>query len=664
MPQEARKFTTVELGPLSGSLDVRSLPHEVAVGNFRWSENITMAARNRPCRRPGYEKLFTEQSPFNNQDLHDQLEGDRQPITFLFESRSTTGVTRLLAGTQNRIYALDSSTGNWTVLSDLLGGTPVAVCTDRVWSAAQIDDIVVLTNGYDQPVYWTFDAPPTGIQNQAVASVADLTNIGVTRAQVVASWKGLMLLGNVTSDGVRVTNRIVWSDFKKPLSFVPQTGSVAGTHDLGPGEDILAMLPLADSLLIYTLRGIWEAQVTGTDDVLSFRQRYSEPLAGAACLAYKRTLISTGDGHLYFGRDGLYAYNMYTSHPLRVDWIHRASSIIFDELEDSLCSLHVAGYNPQKREAWFSWARKGDTNRCPYRTLIVNVEYQFCDVVRRGFSAFANFSPTSSSSLRQFLVDNCVCTSSEIDASEQAPGTEGGYCVVPSDVSGCGAPVSSIYSTGSTTFKGITTENIDAVSADGDSLCAKLGNLTVDQLCAEEQSTQACSAAQRFVMASTFDIALKQYGGIYGYEDCTNHAVCGVYALVGYDSILRSGPLDFKAPNAEKYINRFLVNYSAEFQTVPTNLVARVGFARQPSDPNTDDCAIMWRVLPTKALTCASSKTAAQHATANTRPYLAMEWPLFMGGRFVYWEIKISGLGGASCYSGINMNVSLLGMKY
>lgn len=643
-------FNTVELGPLSGQLDTRSLPHEVAYNGFRWSESMAVNSAGKVCRRPGYERLHSEASPYNNQDLHDQLSASiDEPITLLYEAVSTTGIHRLIAGTQTRLYAANDATGNWTLLSDNLGGTGVAACSDRVWFAAQGEDTLVFTNGFDKPQYWTFDAGP------GISEINDLNTLNVTRAQVVGAWKGLVFLANVTADGVRVPHRIMWSDFRKPLSFKPvANSSVAGFHDLGYGEDILGMAVISDSLLVYTLHGIWEAQVTGDASVLSFRQRYAEPLTGTGCLAYKRTLISTGDAHMYFGRDGIYYYDLYQFKPVRVDWIYRASGVVFDELETSLCGLHVAGWNPSKREAWFSWAKSGDTARCPYRTLVVNTEYQFCDIVNKGFTAFSNFSPTPATSLRDFIVNRCICTNTQLEGQGD-DFAQDSFCVAPSDPS-CPTPIGSIFSQTPYTWNGVETEDFTG-APDGDSLCATLGSSTLEQLCAEEQATAACSAAQRFVMASSEDKTLKQYGGIYAYEVASSHVACGAYSLHGYDSILRSGPIDFKVPNAEKMINRFWVNHIAEEQTIPTNLQVRLGFARQPSDPNVTNCPIMWRTLPPKPLACASSKTEAQHISDHTRPYLAMEWPLLWGGRFVYWEIKVSGTGGAACFSNVGMNV-------
>lgn len=665
MPQRIKQplFQTAELGPLTGLLDVRSLPHEVNYGSFRWRENVAITAQGKACRRPGFEKMLGEVAPYNNQDLHDQLSDLRQPITYLFEARATTGVNKILAGTQNRLYAINDSTGNWRLLSDQLGGEAVTACSDTVWSSAQIEDIIVFTNGRDKPVYWPYDGAAAS-DGQSVREILDLNTLNITKAQVVASWKGVMILGNLTADGVRVPHRLVWSNFRQGLSFIPnQNVSIAGSHDLGYGEDILAILPLQDSLLIYTTHGIWDAQVTGDDSVFSFRQRYSEPRTGSGCLAYKRTLVSTGSEHIYFGRDGIYVYDLYSPRPTRPDWIHRASSIIFDELEDSLCSLHVGGWNSSKREAWFSWSRSSDTNRCPYRTLVVNTEYQSCDIIKRGFTAFVNYNPTPGTTVRDFILNQCICAENDLVAAINDV-TEGGFCVTPSGPD-CPDPATSFYTNTAGVYEGIATEDFSQSVPDAASLCGFLGDATLEQLCSEESATIACNAAQRFVMASTDDLCLKQYGTIYAHEICTNPEVCASYALRGYDTIFRSGPVDFKAPQSIKLVNRFLINFAAEFQTVPSNIVVRIGAAKQPSDPNIEDgCPIIWQTLPAKALSCGSAKTEAEHASQGTRPYRAIEWATWQGGNYIYYEFKIAGTGGASCFSSVLMGISAKPVRY
>lgn len=651
----------LQIKPLSGLMDLRSLPEEVAYGGYRWAENFTATAKDKICRRPGYQKLLTEISPYNNQDLHDQLfENTGQPIQLLFEAVSTSNTHRLIAATQNRIYALDDTVGNWRVLSDMLGGDLVQTCTERQWQAAQVEDTVVFTNGFNSPIYWTFDQPPLGANAQSVATLTDLATLNVTKVGTVYAWKGIMFLGNIVADGSRINHRILWSDFKKPLSFIPGTGSLAGFHDLGYGEDILAFKEINDSLLVYTTHGIWEIQVGDpTAEIFTFRQRFSDRY-GHACLTYRNTLISTGDEHIYASRDGIYVYNLYTPTPVRTEWIHRASAAIFDEINESVCNLQYAGWNPAKKEAWFSWTKVGGT--CPYRTLILNTEYQFADILQQGFTAFGNYRPSNSLSIRDYLVQECVCEPDGLDILGDDFTKEGGYCTIPTETTDCNVVYDSIFTTTAKVVIGFpnTIEDGTAPAPNPGSLYAAFGDLTLDDLCASEQASDECNASSKFIFASASDQSIKQYGGIYAHERTTGHAACGLWEYDGYDSILRSGPIDYAKASNQKFLRRFLVEVVAETQTIPSVIVPRLGFAHQPSDPNLETgCPIMWQTLPPKHLACASPKTAAQHVLDKTQPYLALEWPVYLGGRFLYWEVKVSGTGGASCYSSVTFDAAM-----
>lgn len=655
-------FQSVPLKPLTGGLDVRSLPEDVTMGRPRLVQHFTATGTNKLCRRPGWEKLLSEitaTAPYNNQDLHDQLFSyTRQPVQFLFEAVSVSGVHRLVAGTQNRLYALDDSGGNWYVLSDQYGGTTQTVCSSTRWRAAQVEDDIIFTNGQDPPIYWVFDGGVTS-NNQSVSTISDFasTNLNISKVDVVCGWKGVMFYANVVSDGVRVNYRIYWSDFKKPLSVVPSTGSIAGFQDLGYGEDILAMEPLNDSLLIYTTRGIWECQVGDpTSEVFTFRRRYGQE-RGFACLTYRYTLVNTGTEHIYMSRDGIYAYNLYTPTPVRTPWIYDASATLYNTIDATRCDLHYAGWNAQTQEAWFSWTKATDT--CPSSTLVVNTQFQVSDILPVGFSAFANYLPTAGDTVADYLTNNCICLSDDLTILDQNTPLLGGNCV-ESDPPLCDADYTCLYTTETEVVLGFDNliEDADFGTYDTGSLYAALRTVTINDLCNAELQSDQCQAAQKFLSVLVTDNCIKQYGNLYGYEVCTSGAtLCPTYSINGYTSILRSGPLDMGAPENQKIFRRFLIDYVAASQTVPSNVTVRLGFSRQPADSNMDNCPIMWQTLPTKPLACASTLDETALATANLQPYLAMEWPVYLQGRYLYWEFSVDGTGGSSCFSGVTMEV-------
>lgn len=66
-------FRSQKLRPMTGAFDTLSSPDEVGFGNWRVVKNAsTRSARNRQ-RSGGWRRLFADNTPYNNEDLHDQL---------------------------------------------------------------------------------------------------------------------------------------------------------------------------------------------------------------------------------------------------------------------------------------------------------------------------------------------------------------------------------------------------------------------------------------------------------------------------------------------------------------------------------------------------------------------------------------------------------------
>ncbi len=651
----------IHIKPLTGAFNVRDTPDAVPFGAWRWVQNFRTTSRDKVCRTNGFVKHLDREN-YNNQDLHDALfEAAEQPVTMLFQAVSTMGIHKLIAGTQNRLYALNNSTGNWVVISDELGGAPEVGCPEKRFKAAQINDTLIFTNGVDKPVYYIFDQPPLGPDDQSVTTLRDLDNLNLTKASVVAGWKGLMIMGNVVMDGIRVSHRLIWSDFDRPQSWRPSNASVAGYVDLGSGEDILAFEPLGDILLIYTTNGIWQASAAvGSTTAISVARRYAAGERRNRCLGYPNTLVSTGQDHYFLGKDGVYVYNMFLPEPTRLDWVHGASSLIFDNLRRQSCSVPCAGFNALTKEVWISWADSDAT--CNNKTLVINADFPFVSYTDHGFTAFCNYVEDNPYTFRQFLLDYCICSYAGMDENGLGFIKEGGYCLGTPDALPCEFEPASIYTTDELTIGDVTTEDYTKEEADADSLCALLNGLTFDNLCDPEFLADECEAKQSFVMASAQDNCLKQSSEIFYREFCVDRADCGEYATEGYISILRSGPLDFKAPHDVKRISRVEVEAHMPMQTVPSNLDLRVGYSARAADPNDEGhaCQVRWVPYTSKALECLTTSGASN-------PGRTFQWPVFADGDFLYFELKVTNpnvtpvnTGGEVCLSRVSLEVDKL----
>lgn len=647
-------------------MDARSMPEDLDMRAFRYNRNFRLSTKRKICRTPGFEKLLTEAS-YNNADLHDQLlsksgMASRKPITFLFEATSTRKTTKLIAGTDQVLFALNTGTKNWKILSDLYG-----TADTTYWRAGQLEDVVVFSNALDALVYWHFDQGITEASNQSVAEIPQLLELEITRAGTVVSWMSHIFLMNVTVSGSSRSNAIYWCNYKNPLDWQPGESSTAGNVDLDYGETILAALPLANRLLVYTNKGIWEGIAVGDEQVFQFTKRYA-PENGENCLFYPRTLVSKGDEHVYAGEDGIYTYSLFMDKPKRPDWVHKASSVMFDSINVDACSAHVAGYNPELKEIYFSYAT--GENTIPNETLVINSEYPFAYVLDHGFSAIVSYTFRGSETLvRDFIRDRCICDDASAASFWGDFVKEGGFCTEEEAVS-CPTPPTSIYTTVTRTetdgAESVEVEDWEEASAAVDSLCEQLDGLTLASICEEEVHADECNSGKRFVVASSTDYCLKEFSESFLREICTVFTDCGTYTQNGYKSILRSGPISAGAPEKDKQWLALILEASNVDQATPSQFSLRIGNHSQAVDPNADSCGIIWDTQDAKDIDCLSGATAEEHQAANTRPSATYRWPLYYEAVYLYWELTVENpdvspvdTGGECCLSRLTLDMNL-----
>jgi hypothetical protein len=233
----------------------------------------------------------------------------------------------------------------------------------------------------------------------------------ITKAKVIVSFMGFIILMNLVKEGQECPTTVQWCDFGLPLSWIvgtqdslnPNQGkSVAGFQDLTYGDEILAAKELLGSLYIFTRRAIWKMYFDPTStNAFGFQRVYSEPENQQGCIAYPRTLVSTGSNLYYMGRDAIYHYNPYIAAPQRpdqdtTDWLHRATGVIFrksdTKMSGELCEPPTMAYKPLTKELWISWPTlKNDINTM---TLVAQTEYKLADIVDAGFSCYCNYRRT------------------------------------------------------------------------------------------------------------------------------------------------------------------------------------------------------------------------------------------------------------------------------
>lgn len=649
----------VPIAPLTGVLDLRSSPDLMPPGALRYRQNLQVFEENKLRRGCGWAKLLS-QANYNNQDLHDQLltftEGSaREPITYLREAVSSRGIRSLFAGTQSRLLELNESSGNWRLIADGLGGGIGTDCSGPRFHSAVLGDYLVFTNDFDRPKYHFLEQP--AFESSLIADISDLEVIGLTKAGKVWQWRNVIFLADVEMDNERFSYRVVWSNYNEPTSFDPaKAESIAGFKDFNYGERILAGAPCGNVFLIYTTHGVWAMQVAAQPDKpFDFVQIYKgQDNEFIGCLKYENTLVNLGGAHLYMGADRFYSFTPYSSAPDPVEWLHRADKVLYQNIEATACSAHVATFH--ENEALFSVLTSASTNGCPDMTLRVNTLYKMADIVDHGFSAFCTFRPQRIQTIRDFIIDQRICTLQNLDDEGYGFVNEGLPAPLPTPT----ATIIPHYFTTGDTYEqvyGVVTEDWENGYPSIYSLCYALGNTRLSDLC------RVCESPPILVGVSSADWCLKQIGGVFYRERCANpttigsivalgyYSSVGSYVLDGYDSIIRFAPMFVS--DAEIVVERLMLNFEAVPQTPPSNLQLRVGISGQIADPNTDECRLVWHQHESRALKCISPKTPAQHrAGSGTVPSQLCEWRFFRQGRIVYLELKIAGTGGDATFSG------------
>ena len=576
--------------------------------------------------------------------------GCREAITYLAEFRSPRNFRKLLAGTKSRLYSLNERTGNWRILADGLGGTVNAAldcegCSQRRFLSAQMDNILVLSNSFDPPLFWYFDdSPQTGGGSNcdlwSARPIPDLQDLNVTKVGCVSEFKGFLFLGDVEQDGSYFPHRLIWSDYKNPISYIPTSDSLAGFQDIGSGERILRMSTIGDYLYVFSDQAIHRGSLVSTGETFNFETIYK----GQDCLKYKFSLISTGDSIFYLSDSKLLMMTLSDASPIEVPWMRATSSIFFEGIDEfrtsysalnnDACDLITGGFNSVLNELWFSWP-SGDAS-CPDVSLVFNLTrgQESADLVDAGFSAFTVFESDRLPTVSDWLQELGIC-----DRSEMPPTVKEG-APTESDVEPTAAP-NSIWN---------STENPD-LPADADSLCAALGDKTAEDFCA------GCSGRKRFVMASAVDFTLKEYRDDVFYREMVENSV---YVMKGYDSILESGAENLRI-DAEKVCKGLKTEYKAAQQTTPNTLYGWLGYGAEASCltfkslRNVNPDGTVDAGIP---LRCLSDFDAAQHAANQTRPGVPGYFNASVRGRFLSYRLAVEGTGGAFCISMVALDIA------
>jgi len=575
----------------------------------------------------------------------------KEHITFLGSIGSPDGDRTLVAGTKSRLYAFNQNFGNWRIVADGMGSSldsseDCDSCPQERWMGAVVGNVMVLTNDYNSVMAYNPLSTPSGCAAWRASVIDDLETLNVLSAGVVGAWKEFAFLADVYQDGARRRNRILWSDYGDPYTWIPDDDNLAGFQDLSTDETILRIEGLNDYLFIYTDKAIYRAALVQTSGSASFL--FEEIFRGEeGSLQYKFAFANTGEAHYYWSQNRLVKMTSMDKRPQEPLVLRLCSNSIFEGLSSEefsfsglnqdACHNFVGGFNPQQKEVWFSWPT--GSNTCANMSMVINVSpgEEGVDFVDSGFNAFHWFDGRRQKSVMEWLEDLQVCERSE---TLTGLSKEGPPYTLESDT--FDDPVQCILN---------PTED-ENLAPSSDSLCAAIEDIWLRDIC------EKCDTLSRFVMASSTDKALKEYADSAFYRE---ELEGGAYVLNGYDTILESGLSD-EGIDDDKKIRSFAMSGTAAVQTTPNYIYGYIGTGPSPECIDweqlkfyDDDCDTLTEAI---SLSCFSDYSDDEREDEGLRRDSFAYWPAVRRGRFYGWRIMIGGTGGSACFSRANIVTS------
>jgi hypothetical protein len=174
------------------------------------------------------------------------------------------------------------------------------------------------------------------------------------RAQALTSVAGVVVAVNITKDGQKYPNNVLWSDFV-PLDGVPNwdianavyVGSSAGENTLADmAEPILDGLALKDSVMIYGRNETWNMEYVGGNDMFKFRRVFGKGIINTS------GAVEVNGIHYVFGKDDIWAHDGVTQKSVAQSRVRR---FIYDTMKVSEEEFFFTAHHPAQSEVLFCY---------------------------------------------------------------------------------------------------------------------------------------------------------------------------------------------------------------------------------------------------------------------------------------------------------------------
>jgi hypothetical protein len=198
---------------------------------------------------------------------------------------------RKLIGVGNsKIIKMDDLDGTW---DDITGG--LTITDDNHWTFANFLNKVYATNGTDAPWEWA------GTGNASASTLP--TNVTVPK--FCALYNNYMFYAHVKVSNVLHNSRIYWSALKDTSSWLTTNFIDVAKDD---GQEITGIKVLADRLVVYKTRSVYNLFYTGDTDIPFILPGGGKTNSSVGCIA-PDSIQEVNNGHVFLSHDGFYFFD-------------------------------------------------------------------------------------------------------------------------------------------------------------------------------------------------------------------------------------------------------------------------------------------------------------------------------------------------------------------
>lgn len=196
-------------------------------------------------------------------------------------------------------------------------------------TAGSIAGTIIMTGSGTPSTYGTL-TKTSGTGDSTINFSLEVLNANITSAKYISQWNNYLFLANINiNNGTYLPTRIYWCQVNDPTTWSAINWIEISTLD---GQPITGMYPLADRLVIFKERSIYNLFFTG-DSTLPFVYLVSNsPTVG--CMA-PYSIQEVENGLVFLSFDGFYYYDSNNSYKMSLQIQNTISSLNLQQLSSA-----------------------------------------------------------------------------------------------------------------------------------------------------------------------------------------------------------------------------------------------------------------------------------------------------------------------------------------